>query len=128
MTTVTKELKEQIEATAEVWYESNKEKNSATTSERKAKEKLELLTKDLEEPYVYRINNEYQVVAGVITDNEGVEIDPRKFYELYPEEFWEVVKITMDAAKMAVGEKGASKACVPKTVTKFNVKKEKIKG
>lgn len=118
------EDKAKVDAALLAYYEANKAKNAGQTAETKANKQVEVLLKD-EKSYTYAVNNSLNLVAGITTETK-FEIDPKKVLELYPDQFWEIVSIAMGTAKEVLGEKGATKCTVPRTETKFRIKKDKV--
>lgn len=118
------EDKAKVDAALQAYYEANKAKNAGQTAENKTLKQAEVLLKDETELYTYSVDNKLNLVAGVTTE-EKFEIDPKLVFQLYPDQFWEIVSIAMGTAKEVLGEKGATKCTVSRKETKFRIKKDK---
>jgi hypothetical protein len=106
------------------FLDANTRKNIANSEERKALQQAEKEFGGADEVKTYVISNTLDVEVGYIVD-ESEEIDPKKFMELYPEKFWDYVKIPITNVTQDMGPKAAAKCCVTVSKKSFKIKKVK---
>lgn len=93
-----------IEEQAKNYYDGNQAKNAGATKERKAKAALENELANYGEQVVVKINDHMFLEIGFV-DGEKEEIDPKKFFENYPEEFWQLVTLPKTVVQAKLGDK-----------------------
>jgi hypothetical protein len=108
------------------WFDANARKNKAQKDERDSCSALEkLIVQNDKSTITLAIDNHSQIVAGYMNE-ESEEIDPKKFFEMHPDKFWDLVNIPKGAAVEAVGTKDVAKCSRPVKKYAFKVKKEKV--
>lgn len=121
---VNSEQIERIEKLAHEYYDGNQKKNAAAKIERNATKALETELLNYGENVTVKINDHMYLEMGYM-DDEKEEIDPKKFFEEYPEMFWQIVSVPKTVVVAKLGEMVAAKTARVVKTRGFKINKHK---
>ena len=106
------------------YYEVNASKNSFISKEKKVKEALMKEMVNEKGTRTIEVSKTHDIEVGFM-NVEDEEIDPKLFFKMHPEKFWEIVSIAKTTVIAELGEKEAAK--LSRTVQKNTFKVKRVK-